>query len=89
MKCNKTNAMRILDTLKIPYEYQTYECDTFRDGVQIADMLGLDHTIVYKTLVTVSPRKEYYVFVLPVEQELDLPLSLQNSQKNLEFLLSL
>ena len=72
MKCNKTNAMRILDTLKIPYEYQTYECDTFRDGVQIADMLGLDHTIVYKTLVTVSPRKEYYVFVLPVDKELDL-----------------
>ena len=30
----KTNAMRILDRLKISYEYTTYECDEFTDGVR-------------------------------------------------------
>ena len=39
-KENKTNAMRILDTAKIPYEPFYYECDEFIDGVHIADMLG-------------------------------------------------
>ena len=37
----KTNAMRLLETKKIPYEAHTYECDEFVDGIQIADMLGL------------------------------------------------
>ena len=36
----KTNAMRLLETKKIPYEAHTYECDEFVDGIQIADMLG-------------------------------------------------
>ena len=45
----KTNAMRILDGLNIPYEAKTYECKDFVDGVQIADLLGLPHEIVYKT----------------------------------------
>ena len=47
----KTNAMRILDSMKINYEAKTYECKDFVDGVQIADILGLPHEIVYKTLV--------------------------------------
>ena len=48
----KTNAMRILDTQKIPYTTYTYECDEFVDAIQIADMLGLPYEKVYKTLVT-------------------------------------
>ena len=39
----KTNAMRILDSQKIPYEYETYTCDEFTDGIQVADMLGYEH----------------------------------------------
>ena len=39
----KTNAIRILETMKIPYEARTYECDDFVDAAQIADKLGLDH----------------------------------------------
>ena len=39
-KENKTNAMRILENLKIPYEMHTYECDEFIDAGQIADMLS-------------------------------------------------
>ena len=68
----KTNAMRILDTLNIAYKHYSYECEEFIDGVQIADKLGLPHEKVYKTLVTVGNSKNHYVFVIPIEAELDL-----------------
>lgn len=67
----KTNAMRILDRQKIAYEYETYECDEFTDGIQVADMLGYEHRLVYKTLVTVGKSGGYYVFVIPIEEEID------------------
>ena len=68
----KTNAMRILDRMKIPYSHYTYECDEFVDGISVADMLSLPHEKVYKTLVAQGASKEYYVFVIPIEAELDL-----------------
>lgn len=68
----KTNAMRILDNLKISYEYQTYECKEFIDGIAIADKLGFPHEMVYKTLVTTGKSGAHYVFVIPIEAELDL-----------------
>ena len=68
----KTNAMRILETMKIPFRHLSYECDEFVDGIQIADMLGLPHEKVYKTLVTVGNSRNYFVFVIPVAEELDL-----------------
>lgn len=68
----KTNAMRILERMKIPFTHLTYECKEFEDGIQVADMLGLPHEKVYKTLVTVGASKCYFVFVIPIEAELDL-----------------
>lgn len=68
----KTNAMRILDSMKIDYEVKTYECKDFVDGVQIADLIGLPHEIVYKTLVAQGASKQYYVYVIPIEAELDM-----------------
>lgn len=68
----KTNAMRILDSMKISYEHYTYECEEFIDGIQIADKLGLPHEKVFKTLVTQGNSKNYFVFVLPIEEELDM-----------------
>ena len=68
----KTNAMRILETMGIPFETHTYECDEFIDGIQIADMLGLPHDKVFKTLVTVGTSKNYFVFVIPIAEELDM-----------------
>lgn len=47
----KTNAMRILDRLKLPYTLNSYECKEFIDGVHIADMLGQDPAQSFKTLV--------------------------------------
>lgn len=68
----KTNAMRILEKKKIPFTHLTYQCEEFIDGGQIADMLGLEHEKVFKTLVTVGNDKNYYVFVLPIDDELNL-----------------
>lgn len=68
----KTNAMRILEQKKIPFTHYTYECEEFIDGAQTADLLGLPHEKVYKTLVTVGADKNYYVFVIPIDGELDL-----------------
>ncbi|MBP3703619.1 MAG: Cys-tRNA(Pro) deacylase [Lachnospiraceae bacterium] len=83
----KTNAMRILERKKIPFTHHTYECKEFHDGVQIADMLSLPHEIVYKTLVTVGADKNYYVFVIPIEDELDMKKAAKAAgQKSVEML---
>lgn len=68
----KTNAMRMLDKLKINYTVNSYECDEFIDGVHIADMLGQSRDSSFKTLVTAGKCGNYYVFVLPVDRELDM-----------------
>ena len=68
----KTNAMRILDRINIRYTHQSYECEEFVDGLQTAEKLGLPYEKVYKTLVTVGNDKQHYVFVIPIEKELNL-----------------
>ena len=68
----KTNAMRILDREKVSYEMHIYKCDEFIDGSTVADMLGQDHNITFKTLVAVGKSGGHYVFVIPVDDELDL-----------------
>ena len=68
----KTNAMRILDRMKIPYTHYTYECDEFIDGMQIVEKLNLKPEQVYKTLVAQGKSKQYYVLVLPIAEEVDL-----------------
>lgn len=83
----KTNAMRILDQYKIPYEYQTYECDEFVDGITIANQTGLPHDRVYKTLVTTGKSGIHYVFVIPIASELDLKKAARSAgEKSLEML---
>ncbi len=70
----KTNAMRILETNKIEYSIYTYESNGDYDGCSVARKIGKDSAQVFKTLVTVAPSKKNYVFVVPVECELDLKL---------------
>ena len=83
----KTNAMRILDKNKVKYVPHTYECTEFTDGAQIADTLGQDHAKVYKTLVTVGKSREHYVFVLPVDDEIDFKKAARAvGEKSLEML---
>lgn len=69
----KMNAMRILDQHKIPYEVIVYETqDNKIDGVSVAGKIGRDPKMVYKTLVLHGQKDRIYVFVIPVEAELDL-----------------
>ena len=83
----KTNAMRILDRQKIVYSYEEYDCDEFMDGISVADKLGYDHALVYKTLVTVGKSGGYYVFVIPIEAEIDFKKAAKVvGEKSLEML---
>ncbi len=83
----KTNAMRILESMKIPFEHYTYECDEFVDGLQIADKLSLPYEKVYKTLVTQGNSKNYFVFVIPVAEELDMKKAAKSvGEKNVEMI---
>ncbi len=71
-KEEKTNVMRVLDSLKLPYEHREYKKDPKLTGADVARYLGENADAVFKTLVTVSKSKKYYVFMIPVERELDL-----------------
>lgn len=68
----KTNAVRILEKEKIPFEVIDYGySDDAIDAVTVADTIGAAHDEVYKTLVTTSGN-QYYVFVIPGNKELSL-----------------
>lgn len=68
----KTNAMRILDLKKVKYEEIEYDTSSGISGVDVALNTGEDPEYVFKTLVTCSNNKEYFVFVIPSIYELDL-----------------
>ena len=68
----KTNAMRILEQKKIPYQLYTYSNETALDGMSVAHILKKDENTVFKTLVTISKTNHYYVFMIPVCKTLDL-----------------
>ena len=83
----KTNAMRMLDRAKVSYSYEEYECDDFTDGIQTADKLGYDHKLVYKTLVTTGKTGNHYVFMIPIEAEIDFKKAAKVvGEKSLEML---
>jgi len=73
MAVSKTNAMRILDAKKIPYELFTYTNEDGNiDGISVAQKIGKDHRMVYKTLVASGQSKNLFVYIIPVSEELDL-----------------
>lgn len=71
-KAEKTNVMRLLDSKKIPYTVHYYGDTDAVSGTEVAAVLGEATEKVFKTLVTVGRSKQHYVFIIPVEQELDL-----------------
>ncbi len=87
-KVEKTNAMRILDKQKVSYSVQTYDAaDGAIDGVTVAEKIGQDPKFVYKTLVTQGKSKNYFVFVIPVEKELDLKAAAKSvGEKSVEMI---
>lgn len=69
----KTNVMRILDDADISYIEHTYDAsDGHIDGEAVAKKCRQDPEQVFKTLVTRGNDSYFYVFVIPVKEELDL-----------------
>ena len=63
--------MGILDKMKIKYERNSYECDEFIDGLHSADLIGAPYEQSFKTLVMEGKSGGHYVFVVPIEKEVD------------------
>lgn len=68
----KTNVMRMLDKAKVPYKHYTYADTEAISGIEVATVLNQNPLQVFKTLVTVGKSGQHYVFLIPVEKELDL-----------------
>lgn len=85
----KTNVMRILDQKKIKYNSYSYINTNAISGIEVANALNQDPNKVFKTLVTVGNSKKNYVFVVPVNKELDLKKAAKSvSEKNIEMVKS-
>jgi len=69
----KTNAARLLDQLKIPYELRAYEVDpNDLTAISVAHKIGLPPEQVFKTLLTTTTEKEHLFAIVPGDSELDL-----------------
>ena len=68
----KTNVMRILEQAKVPFRHHCYVDSGAVSGLEVAAALGQDPSHVFKTLVTVEKSGEHFVFVVPVDSELNL-----------------
>ena len=64
--------MRILDRNKVSYEIINYECDEFIDGLHTAEKTGAPVEQSFKTLVMRAKSGHFYVFVVPIAEEVDL-----------------
>ena len=64
--------MRVLQQKKVAFVSHTYEQDPTMSGTEIAAVLGEEPGRAFKTLVTEGKTKQHYVFVIPVDRELDL-----------------
>lgn len=86
-KETKTNVMRLLDQAGITYNHYCYIETGAVNGVDVANAMNQPIEKVYKTLVTVSASKQYYVFVIPVAKELNLKKAAQAvSEKSIEMI---
>ena len=73
-KEEKTNVMRVLEQKKLAYTAHSYphEEGVAVDGVTVAKSMGFDPAIVFKTLVARGAKGQFYVFDVPVAENLDL-----------------
>lgn len=85
----KTNVMRILDQKKLSYQSHCYAGTDAVSGVEVAKQLNQPPDKVFKTLVTVGKSGRHYVFVIPVEKELDLKKAAKSvGEKSVEMIKS-
>lgn len=69
---DKTNVMRVLDQKKVNYNTHNYVDTGVISGIEVAHVLNQNPDCVFKTLVTIGSSKTNYVFLVPVNRELDL-----------------
>ena len=77
MKDVKTNVMRILDKAKADYCVRTYEAEMDGEYIPLSaqnsmEKIGVENERCFKTIVTRARPSVYYVFMLPIAEELDL-----------------
>jgi len=83
----KTNVMRILDKLKIEYKNHSYANTDAISGLDVANVLNQNPNQMFKTLVTTGKSNKYYVFMVPVADELDLKKAAKSvNEKAIEML---
>ena len=75
-KIAKTNVARLLDKAKVKYELIPYEVDeNDLSAIHVAESLGEDIELVFKTLVLHGDKSGYFVCVIPGEHELNLKMA--------------
>lgn len=86
---DKTNVMRILDQKKAKYTAHYYNASEAISGMEVASALNQNPNQVFKTLVTIGATKRNYVFLVPVNKELDLRKCAKAvNEKNIEMIKS-
>lgn len=85
----KTNVMRILEQKKIKYNSYSYASTQAISGMEVATALNQDPNCVFKTLVTVGTSRNNYVFLVPVNKELNLKRAAKSvNEKKVEMIKS-
>lgn len=85
----KTNVMRILDQKRVAYKSYCYVDTNAISGMDVASVLNENPSQVFKTLVTVGNSKNHYVFLVPVNKELNLKkAAISVGEKSIEMLKS-
>lgn len=88
-KIEKTNAIRLLEQKKVNFCLHDYTSSGAISGIEVASALNEDTNIVFKTLVTIGKSNNHYVFLVPVNHELDLKkASAVVNEKNIEMIKS-
>lgn len=85
----KTNVMRILEQKKIKYNSYSYASTQAISGMEVATALNQDPNCVFKTLVTIGTSRNNYVFLVPVNKELNLKKAAKSvNEKKVEMIKS-
>lgn len=88
-KTEKTNVMRVIEQHKLPYEMHDYSASGALSGMEVVEALGQEPGRMFKTLVTRGASGAYYVFMVPVDGELNLKKAAKAvSEKSIAMILS-
>lgn len=88
-KEEKTNAIRLLEQKKLTFKVHDYSQSDVISGLDVANYLNENPDRVFKTLVTIGRSNNHYVFLVPVNRELDLKKAAQAvGEKNISMIKS-